>query len=282
MVAYIMQGGRIADLSPSLSLGYEWNVGFSWGWIPNEAMNSRYNIMINVALPLTWHIAPHWELSLTPEYTHFSNGDTAFSNSGANMYGVRLGATYLFDAEREKASAGRYISPSEEYLGKSFGEHITYDIILYGGWRADRFSDNGYFFVVNKALPIAGVHFQPLYHLNRHFGLGASLDIQYDSSLNLYNGIKDDDGNTISYSSPPLWQQLEAGISLRGEIQAPIFTIGVGVGVNVLDSGYDYSLFYTTFSLKAFVTRNLFLYLGYRFNSTQYTHNLMYGIGLRF
>jgi hypothetical protein len=45
--------------------------------------------------------------------------------------------------------------------------------------------------------------------------------------------------------------------------------------------GYDYSRFYTTFSLKAHITRQLFLYVGYRFNSTQYTHNLMYGIGIR-
>jgi hypothetical protein len=79
-----------------------------------------------------------------------------------------------------------------------------------------------------------------------------------------------------------LWQQLEVGISARGEIQAPIFTIGVGLGVNMLDTGYDSSLLYATFSLKAFVTKRLFLYFGYRFNSTQYTHNLMYGLGLRF
>ena len=42
------------------------------------------------------------------------------------------------------------------------------------------------------------------------------------------------------------------------------------------------SPFYTSFSLKAFLHKNLFLHIGYRFNSTQYTHNLMYGLGVRF
>lgn len=282
MVIYIMQGARIASFSPSLSLGYEWNVGFSWGWHPNDAMHSRYNAMINVGLPLTWRVKRNWELSLTPDYTHFSNGDTAFPNGGANMFGLRMGVTYLFNEEPTTVSAKRYILPSDEYRGKSFGKHMTYDIMFYGSWRADRFMDNGHFFVVNEAFPIVGLRFQPLYHLNRHFSLGPSLDIQADSSLNLYNGIMDEQDNTVSYSRPPLWQQMEIGISLHGEIRAPIFAVGVGIGLNMLDSGYDASLFYTTFSLKAFISRNIFLHIGYRFNSTQYTHNIMYGLGVRF
>lgn len=278
---YLYQGAHIGNLTPDLSIGYEWNLGLSCGWHPNEAMNSHYNVLINVALPLAWRITPHWELTLTPDYTHFSNGDTAFSNAGSNMFGVRLGATYLFNDERVKAPARRYISPSERWDNKPFAKHMTYDIIAYGGWRADRFMDNGMFYVINKALPLGGINFQPTYHLNDYFGIGASLDLQFDSSLNLYDGIRDEQGNTIAYSRPSLWEQTELGISLRGEISAPIFTIGVGIGVNMNDVGYDMSRLYTTFSLKAHITRRLFLYVGYRFNSTQYTHNLMYGLGIR-
>lgn len=281
MALYIFQGARITDLSPNLSVGYEWNLGYSWGWHPNEAMNSRFNVMINVAIPFTWRVGEHWELSLTPDFTHFSNGDTHFSNAGSNMFGMRLGATYLFDSEHVKASARRFIEPSTSLAGKSFAKHITYDIVLYGGWRSDRFTEGGTLYYVDKALPIGGINFQPTYHLNDYFGLGLSLDAQFDSSLNLYNGVKDEAGETIAYSRPKLWEQTELGLSLRGEISAPIFTVGVGIGLNMHAVGYDYSRFYTTFSLKAHITRQLFLYVGYRFNSTQYTHNLMYGIGIR-
>jgi hypothetical protein len=158
---------------------------------------------------------------------------------------------------------------------------MTYDIVAYGGWRADRFMDGGKFYVINKALPLGGINFQPTYHFNDYFALGTSLDLQVDSSLNLYGATSDETGNTISYTRPALWQQMEAGISLHGEISAPIFTVGVGVGLNMLHRGYDSSLIYTTFSLKAHITKQFFLYVGYRFNSKQYTHNLMYGVGIR-
>ena len=281
MAVYILQGAEIGEIVPRLTIGYEWNLGFSWGWHANEAMNSPRNVLINVALPLAWHITDSWILSLTPDYTHFSNGDTSFANAGSNLFGVRLGATYNINGAHTHATARRYISPSAQYSEKSFAQRMTYDIVAYGGWRADRFMDSGKFYVINKAFPLGGIHLQPIYHLNDHFGVGASLDIQADSSLNLYGAEIDPTNGNITYSRPPLWQQLEAGISVRGEISAPIFTLGIGLGYNLLDTGYDASHLYTTFSLKAHITRQLFLYIGYRFNSTQYTHNLMYGIGIR-
>ena len=77
-------------------------------------------------------------------------------------------------------------------------------------------------------------------------------------------------------------QQTEIGISLHGEIRAPIFAVGAGLGINLFRHGYDMSRLYALFSLKTFVTKRLFLYIGYRLNSTQFTHNMMYGLGIRF
>ena len=282
MVAYIMQGAPIAELGRDLSIGYEWNLGFSWGWYPNDAMNSRYNVMINVALPLSWRVAPHWEFRLTPDYTHFSNGDTSFSNSGANLFGVRVGVAYMFDAERVDVDCRRFIQLSQEFSTSDLSDRISYDVMLYGGWRADRFQQGNRFYVIDDKLPTFGVSFQPHYHLNRYFALGASLDVHLDSSLNLYTASTDESSNVVDYERPSLWRQMKCGLSVRAEIQAPIFTIGVGVGYNMLRTGYDYSPLYTTFSLKAFVSKRAFLCVCYYFNSMQYTHNLMYGLGMRF
>lgn len=282
MLVYLLQGARIAKLAPALSLNYEWNVGFSWGWRPNSAMNSKYNIMVGVALPIVWRVAPRWQLSLTPEFTHFSNGDTSFSNSGANLFGLRVGASYLFSSHDEDAPAHRYIAPSKEYADKSFIKHITWDILGYGGWRSDRFTDSdGHFHCIEKPLPLGGIRLMPMYHLNDYFAIGTSLDIHIDGSANLYDGVHDEYYNTIAYSRPPLYEQTAVGVSLCGEISAPIFTVGIGAGFNLIKHGYDMRTYYTTFSLKAFLTKRLFLYLGYRFNSMQYTHSLMYGLGIR-
>jgi hypothetical protein len=121
-----------------------------------------------------------------------------------------------------------------------------------------------------------------LYHFNHHFALGTSLDIQTDSSLNLHNAVFDENGDLVSYERPSLVDQTECGISLRCEIAAPIFAIGAGMGINILGHGYDFSRIYTQFSLKAFIHTHGFLFVGYRYNTVQYTHNMMYGLGWRF
>ena len=278
---YILQGAHIADWE-RITLGYEWNFGLSWHWHPNEAMNSKWNIMVNVALPVSWHISPKWELSLTPDFTHLSNGDTHFSNSGANLFGVRLGITRHFNSHNEHIRAMEYIKPSEVLQDKDFKNHLSHDIILYGGWRADRFLDHGEFVVIDKPLFLDGIQYHTLYHFNRHFALGASLDIQTDSSLNLHDAVFDENGKLVSYEHPTLIGQTECGVSLRCEITSPLFAVGAGVGVNILGKGYDISRIYTQYSLKHFISQRLFIFVGYRFNSTQYTHNMMYGIGLRF
>ena len=117
---------------------------------------------------------------------------------------------------------------------------------------------------------------------HRHFALGGSLDIQTDRSLNLYNPTFDEAGKLISYEHPSLLEQTECGISLRCEITSPLFSVGAGLGCNILGKGYDFSRIYTQYSLKHFVNSRMFIFVSYRFNSTQYTHNMMYGLGLRF
>lgn len=281
IAVYILQGAHITDWN-HLSLDYEWNFGVSWNWLPNEAMNSTWDIMVNVALPVSWHLSRSWELSLTPDFTHFSSGDTHFSNSGANLFGVRLGVTRHFNSSEEKIKAISYVTPSKELDKESFRGHITNDIIIYGGWRADRFYIDNELAVIDKPLILGGFQLHHLYHLNRHFAIGGTLDIQSDSSLNLYNGVLDENGNIVSYERPSLLEQTECGISARFEITSPLFSVGTSIGCNILGSGYDFSRIYTQFSLKHFIANRLFLFVGYRFNSTQYTHNMMYGLGYRF
>ncbi len=277
---YIFQGAHITDFNDALSLGYEWNFGYSWGWHPNAAMNSKWNVLISVALPFTWHINSKWDISLIPDFTHLSNGDTSFPNAGANLIGIRIGATRLFNDQHKTTKVREYAFTDPKLSTKTFGERLSYDIILYGGWRADRFTDDT-FYVINKPHPLGGLQFQTLFHANHHFAIGASIDAQYDSSLNLYATDYNPETDTATILSPSMWQQTEVGLSLRGEITAPIFSVGVGFGVNLFKHGYDMSRIYTQFSLKAFITKRMFLYIGYRYNSKQYTHNLMYGLGIR-
>lgn len=94
--------------------------------------------------------------------------------------------------------------------------------------------------------------------------------------------VKDADDEVVSYKLPDLARQTAAGLSLRGDITMSVFTIGAGFGGFLLAGTDSLKSLYTTFSLKAFVSRRLFLNVTYRLSSRNYTHNMMCGIGWRF
>ena len=267
---YLFQGARLVDISPQWSFGYEWNLGLSYGWKPNVVVSSRSNICITVSLPFTWKPVPSWEVQIGPEYTHFSNGDTSYPNGGANLFGIKAGITRIYGNDICRCP-GKSLFGSEEYLQRSrFKERIQYDVMLYGAWRAARILDEGKVNLINEPHALAGISFNPLYRLNRYFSVGPSLDLQTDTSTGL-----------TSNSSPSFWDQTSCGLSARGEIQMPYFSINIGAGYNVIRNISDTKRFYTTYNLKTFVSKKMFLCIGYRLSFLQYTHNLMFGIGFR-
>lgn len=258
-ILYLFQGSRIADFGEKISLDFEWNLGASYGWKVNEVVGSRFNIYINIGLPLTWHLSPQWDISIAPEYTHFSNGDTRFPNGGANTVGCRIGITGKIKAPAKEKAPGRlFIEAENELKEKKFSKRISYDICIYGGWRADRYTEGNILHIVNKPFFTAGLNFNPLYRFNRYFSAGAAIDLMMDKSS----------GEAF-------------GLSARCELTMPIFSINLGAGYNILSNTNELKGFYTTFNLKAFVSRKIFLNIGYRLSSVLYSHNLMFGAGVR-
>ena len=291
VIMYLFQGSRLADLGQKVSLDYEWNLGASYGWKVNEVVGSRWNIYINVGMPFTWHANPKCDISFGPEYTHFSNGDTTFPNGGANTVGVRLGVTWKssqngsaisshdesngwesMNYDMEEKAPGRLLVQGEPELKKQRpAKRISYDIFVYGAWRADRYIHEGKLQIINEPHAVAGMTFNPLYKLNRYFSMGPGLDIMLDRSADLNKEI----------ATLPLTQQTACGVSAKAELTMPYFSINLGAGYNVLSKANDLKGFYTTYNLKAFVSQKLFITMGYRLGSVNYAHNLMFGVGIR-
>ncbi len=75
---YAFQGSRIARLSRTLSLDYEWNFGASFGWKKHDAFTNSYNgavgspinAYINLGFLLNWQLAPRWNLTAGIDLTH--------------------------------------------------------------------------------------------------------------------------------------------------------------------------------------------------------------------
>lgn len=277
IIMYLFQGSRIADLGRKLSLDYEWNLGASYGWKVNEVVGSRWNIYINVGLPFTWHTSTMCDLSFGPEYTHFSNGDTTFPNGGANTFGLRLGVTWKGQRANnrkhmtEKAPGILLIQGEPELQKQRAAERMSYDLFIYGAWRADRYIHEHKLQIINEPYAVAGLTFNPLYRLNRYFCIGPGLDIMMDRSTDLNKET----------ATLPLSHQTALGLSAKAELTMAYFSINLGAGYNVLTRTNDLKGFYTTYNFKAFVSHKLFLTMGYRLGTVNYAHNLMFGVGVR-
>lgn len=282
VAVYLFQNGRVARLAKNLSLNYEWNLGLSFGWHPNSAIASRLNAYINVGALLKWRLNPHWSLLAGPEYTHFSNGDTMYPNGGANTVGFRAGVKADITPVMQYDSRADIKAYEKDLRSAEFGARMFYDITAYGAWRADRAPKGKDLFIINKPFFLAGLNVNPMFRFTRNISAGAAFDLIYDSSANLYGQVGDEEtGEVISFQRPPFRNQIAAGLSLRGELTMPIFSVNVGGGWNFFRSGEDMQPFYAVFNLKTFVSQRLFLLVGYRLSTLQYTHNLMFGLGVR-
>lgn len=288
VAVYAFQGSRIAKLAPGLTLDYEWNFGVSFGWKQynpetnyyNDVVGSRINAYINAGFFLNWQVAPQWNLTAGVDLTHYSNGNTNYPNSGVNTVGARIGLVHTFGdsaAEPETGSVGKEEEPS------SFAGRISYDVVLYGSTRRRGVIWDNRAELVPGSFGVAGLNFNPMYRVNRYFRAGVSVDAQYDESANLKDyHVEGTSGGDIKFHRPPFREQFAVGLSLRAELNMPIFSVNVGFGRNLIQQGEDTRGFYQILALKTFVTPRLFLHVGYQLHDFKDPNNLMLGLGWRF
>lgn len=285
---YLFQGARIARFNPRLSLNYEWNFGISAGWKPydglsnayNGVVGSRLNAYINAGIYLNWAASRYIDLNIGADLTHFSNGNTKFPNSGINTTGLKIGVVYNFNREESDLakSASKLLIPR-------FPRHVSYDLLLFGSWRRKGvFVESGKQIASPGAYPVAGFNFASMYNLNYKFRFGVSLDGVYDGSANVY--IPDEiheygESYSRQFMKPAIHEQLALGLSGRIEYVMPYFTIGVGVGANIVGKG-DLKGLYQVLALKMKLTRSSFLHIGYNLQNFNTPNYLMLGLGFRF
>ena len=278
---YLFQGARIAQIIPRLSFNYEWNFGVSSGWKPydynsnmyNKIIGSKINAYLNTNFYLNWMLSNQFDLTTGVTLTHFSNGNTKFPNAGLNTVGLKLGLVYNFN--RKDASS---VKPMFHSLIPRFPKHISYDLVLFGSWRRKGVAYGDEQVASPDAYAVCGFNFAPMYNFGYSFRAGLSLDGVYDGSSNVYT----DTGSSQQFYRPSLGRQLALGLSARAEYVMPYFTVGIGLGTNVLHGGGDMRGFYQVLALKIEMTRSSFIHIGYNLKDFHDPNYLMIGIGYRF
>lgn len=289
---YVLQGSRIASISPRLTLDYEWNFGISAGWHRNTGDNafdpmtvdgfgSHVNAYIDLGLKINYMLSKRLTLTAGLNISHFSNGNTDYPNPGVNVAWGRVGLIYNLGKVSE---AGR-----PDWSG--FESHLSYDVTAYGAWRKSIYDTDYGSSVTEHAMQVIPGHFgvlglniNPLWHFNPMFALGSSLDFQYDEGANLSPYyVSASPSDDPKFYRQPFSHRVMAGVSLRAELQMPIFAVNIGLGHSLYaPGGRDLRGWYQMFTLKTFVTRNLFLSTGYRLVRFKEPGNLMLGFGYRF
>lgn len=281
---YVFQGAPIFRLAPRLTFDYEWNFGASFGWEKYQKDNPRTNLIvgsgtnayINVGFMLRYRLSSNIALAAGIDMTHWSNGNTSWPNPGVNAIGGRAGLIYTFDS---RASLQTLADMQET---EPVRPHFSYDLVVYGAARKRMLHINDTPQLLPGRFGIAGLNFAPMYNFNRFLRAGISADIQYDESSGLagywVEGTYDDD---IKFRRPDFFHQVSAGLSARGELVMPIFSINAGLGYNLIGN-HDTRNFYQVLALKVNVWHSLFLHVGYQLNSFRNPNNLMIGLGYRF
>lgn len=281
---YAFQGSRIARLAPKLTLDYEWNFGASFGWKKydeetnpnNMVVGSKINAYINLGFFLNYRLNPQWHLTAGVDFTHFSNGNTNYPNAGVNPVGGRIGVVRTLGNVEEEADSRLHATESHPL------PRFNYDVVIYGATRKKGYLSETETTLIPGSFGIIGLNVNPMYNFNKYFRAGVSLDAQYDESANITSHrVEGTYDENIKFYRPPFREQFAVGLSLRGELVMPIFSVNVGIGRNLICQGEDTEVFYQILALKASITRHLFLHVGYQLSKFKDPNNLMLGLGYR-
>jgi len=288
---YLLQGATIKSFSPTFRLKYEWNFGTSFNWKvydpltnpDNKNVGAKVNIYFAANIFMLKEISKHFDLELGVVYNHNSNGSTKVPNSGINTVGGFVGLKYHFNRDHIL----NYNDP--DLLPPVYeNSRLISDIAIHPSWRQRQKPItktglsteyiNHNFFVLNASYAL-------LYMPNYRYRYGLGVDIFYDESSDFTAkkiGQKAD-GLDIAYISyGKVKDRFAVGLSARGDIVMPIYTVFFQLGYNIIHGNNDDSRFYQAFGVKVPFWKNLYGSFSIRARKFSKSEYFLLGLGYTF
>ncbi len=283
--AYAYQGAPIYRFTSRLWLGYEWQFGAAFGWHYHDnpddesfkPVSTPVTAHMGLGVKLHYSVSERWQLSLGIDAHHFSNGNTSIPNAGINSLGASVEIAYTLNPSRKSPAA------DAAAVAEADRKHWSYDITPFGAWRKRvvTVGEPAEPSLVPGKFGVLGIQLSPMFHFNRWVAVGPALDAQWDESAGLEPyWVQGTYYENIKFVRPPFGRQLSTGLSAHAELTMPIFSVNAGLGYDFI-SPKGNKRFYQSLTLKAFVTKNVFLNIGYRLGDFSVPQNLMLGIGVR-
>ena len=288
--AFLFQGATLKKFGSGVSLNYEINLGLSFNWnhydaLKNpsfEALGSSVNAHLGGNLYFKKPISKRFDLHLGIDVLHFSNGAQRTPNYGINSMSAVVGLAYnMVDGGSHGSIEGRLLTPSK------FEKRTMHDISFFvtrhtlnvdtaGANLRSRYTDRGF--------RIVGLNYAFMWHNTRRFMWGPGLDISYDEGhgVSIYGNISEE---TRIYEEivklGSVAERFNVGLSLKGELVMPGYSIFASLGYSVLRGAGDKRL-YQTYGVKVYLFDGLSSSFGVKSNNLTNSKFLFLSIGYAF
>ncbi len=280
---FVFQGGTFADITRRLALNYEWNLGMASGWTSydpfdnplNIAIGSATNVHVSFDIYLKYYLSPLFDLNFGVNLSHFSNGSSRLPNAGFNLAAASLSLVCNFSRKKEVFSYEACFVPP------AFRKRIDHDISVTISSREKEFRTEGTNLpspYVDRKFNVLGLNYALLFANSYRYKWGPGLDLVYDESseATAWREVNPADGQ--QYDRVKLgkaYQRLALGLSAKGELVMPRYSIFANIGYDFLRGSDDESRMYQILGLKIYLKDNLFGTFGIRathFSSATYLY----------
>jgi hypothetical protein len=279
---YAFQGTTLSNLSRKTKLNFEWFLGASFNWNPydpfdnpeNIALGSKTNIYVGGNIYTNFQLNKQWDVHTGIGLSHFSDGATRLPNKGINLISATVEFRYNFNRNS--------IAENEQVLRPpKIDKRIDYDFLINISSRQKKFdtiSTNLPSPYVDKNFSVFGVTFAPMIVKSYKYKYGAGVDFLYDESsgARAWRQINPHDGREYDRVKPGNFgERISLGISARGELEMPMYSIFANLGYNVVHGNKADKRIYQVMGVKVYLKENLFGTFGIRasrFSQAQYLY----------
>lgn len=287
---YLLQGATLKTFRTGVSLNYEINLGVSFNWHhfdadlnPQfEALGSSVNAHLGGSLYLKKTLSSVFDLQFGVDILHFSNGSLRTPNYGLNSVSAILGLAYNIGKER----APRFYEKTPVLL-PLFEKRTVHDFSFFATSRTVNL-DTAETSLRNKfpdrRFKVFGLNYACMWHVARRFMWGPSMEMVYDEGSNAYiNGEYPAEGDAYQevVRLGKVCDRFSVGLSLRGELVMPGYSIFANLGYQVLHQGGD-KRFYQIYGAKFYFTDGLSASFGVKSNDLTRSQFLFISIGYSF
>lgn len=279
---YAFQGVTLNDYSKPLKFKFEWQLGASFNWKPydpftnreNIALGSSSNVYVGLSLYANYQIVPRWDIDFGIGMTHSSNGASRLPNKGINLFAPFFEFKYNFDYKPMANGKHTFIPPTVE-------PRLDYDLLINISSRQKRFDTTGTNLpseYIDRNFGVYGISVAPMAVSSYKYKYGASIDFLYDESsrAKAWRAINPIDNKFYDrVELGPFWHRFSLGLSAKGEIVLPNYSIFANFGYNIIHGNDKDKRLYQVVGVKAFLKDNLFGTFGIRaskFSKAQYLY----------